>query len=175
MNNQERTTLQTPVLDLQSIVNTPEAKVTTEFTLDLSALDFFGATPIDQAVHVTASVTNHAGALHLTGQASSLLNLCCDRCNGSFSQEKTILLDSLVAAELEDEENEEILLLDKGMLHLDDIATTAFILEMDTKTLCKEDCKGLCPKCGTNLNETDCDCVADNDSPFAALASLLEK
>lgn len=162
------------MLDLQSILYVPEGKVSTEFSMDLSSLEFFGSKPIVEPVTVTASVTNHAGALQLHGQVSTVLSACCDRCNTLFTQEKTVVLDNLVADSLEDEENEDILLLDQGQLPLGDIATTAFILAMDTKTLCSEACRGLCPQCGSNLNEQACTCTPDNDSPFAALASLLD-
>ena len=36
---------------------------------------------------------------------------------------------------------------------------------LPTKVLCKEDCKGLCPNCGKDLNEGSCDCEADNTDP----------
>ena len=40
---------------------------------------------------------------------------------------------------------------------------TAFILGMDTKTLCSEDCKGLCPRCGADLNLGPCSCKKEVD------------
>ena len=59
---------------------------------------------------------------------------------------------------------------------LGDLARTAFILDMDTKTLCSEDCKGLCPRCGADLNQGPCSCKKkDVDPRLAVLAKLLEK
>ena len=81
-------------------------------------------------------MTNQAGALVLEGTASSLLDLVCDRCGKEFSREKRVTLDSLVAQELEDEENDEILLLEGTELDLDQVVTEAFVLAMDTKNLC---------------------------------------
>lgn len=46
------------------------------------------------------------------------------------------------------------------------------ILSMPSLLLCKEDCKGLCPKCGTNLNEGSCDCDRTKENPFSALKNL---
>ena len=46
---------------------------------------------------------------------------------------------------------------------------------MDTKTLCSEDCKGLCPGCGVNLNHEACRCKKQVDPRLAALAKLLEQ
>ena len=61
-----------------------------------------------------------------------------------------------------------------SMVDVEDLARTAFILEMDTKTLCSEDCKGLCHRCGADLNLGPCSCKKDVDPRMAALAKLLE-
>ena len=47
------------------------------------------------------------------------------------------------------------------------------LLNLPEQVLCKEDCKGLCPECGTNLNLKDCDCGdKDIDPRWAALKNL---
>ena len=162
-------------LELRDIIHVPDGKKTFQFQLDLSGLDFYGSRPIVHPVQVQGSVTNHAGALVLEGTARSTLELACDRCRKPFSREKTVVLDSLVAQELEDEENDDILLLDGTGLDLDEAVTTAFVLAMDTKHLCSDDCKGLCPKCGADLNLGPCGCKPDVDPRLAALAQLLDK
>ena len=45
-------------------------------------------------------------------------------------------------------------------------------LSVPSGLLCKEDCKGLCPKCGTNLNERQCSCDTTRDNALAALKNL---
>lgn len=161
-------------LDLRDIIHVPDAKKTFSFQLDLSGEDFYGSRPIVHPVQAEGSVTNHAGALVLEGTARSVLELACDRCGKEFSREKVVKLDSLVAQELEDEESD-ILLLDGAELDLDEAVTTAFILAMDTKNLCSDDCKGLCAKCGADLNLGPCGCRPDVDPRLAALAQLLDK
>lgn len=162
-------------LDLRDIIHTPDAKMTFQFQLDLSQEDFYGSKPIVHPVQAEGSVTNHAGALVLEGTARSVLRLTCDRCGKEFSREKVVPLDSLVAQELEDEETDDILLLDGTVLDLDEVVSTAFILAMDTKNLCSDDCKGLCAKCGADLNLGPCGCRPDVDPRLAALAQLLDK
>lgn len=44
------------------------------------------------------------------------------------------------------------------MLDLEELILSDILLELPTKLLCKEDCKGLCPHCGCNLNHQSCDC-----------------
>ena len=58
---------------------------------------------------------------------------------------------------------------------LDDLARTAFILDMDTVFLCSPQCKGLCPGCGVNLNREACRCKKQVDPRLAALAKLLPR
>ena len=81
----------------------------------------------------------------------------------------------MLAEELEDEDSDDIILLENGAVDLGDLARTAFILDMDTKTLCSEDCKGICPGCGVDLNQGTCTCKKEVDPRLAVLAKLLDK
>lgn len=162
-------------LDLKGIIHVPDAKKSFTCEMDLSDLDFYGRKPISRPVQAEGSVTNHAGALVLEGTIRSVLDLACDRCGKEFSREKVVPLDNLVAQELEDEENDEIILLDGTELDLDEVVSTAFILAMDTKNLCSDDCKGLCAKCGADLNIGPCQCKPETDPRWAALSKLLNE
>ena len=162
-------------LDLRKIIHVPGASAPFDFQLDLTHLDFFGARPISRPIQVQGKVTNRAGALLLEGEASTVLDLTCDRCCKPFTAEKSVPLDYLLATELENEDSEdEIILLENGTADLDEVASTAFILAMDTKNLCSEDCKGLCDRCGADLNLGPCGCRPEVDPRLAALAQLLD-
>jgi len=161
-------------LDLREIIHTPDAERSFQFQADLSGLDFYGRKPITRPVLAEGCVTNHAGALVLEGTARSVLDLVCDRCGKAFSREKAVLLDSLVAQELENEESDEIILLQGTELDLGQVVAEAFILAMDAKTLCSDDCKGLCAGCGADLNLGPCRCTPETDPRWAVLSQLLE-
>lgn len=162
-------------LDLRKIIHVPGASVPFDFQMDLTHLDFYGVRPITRPLQVQGKVTNRAGALLLEGNASTVLDLTCDRCCKPFTREKVVPLDSLLATELEHEDSEdEIILLENGAADLDEVASTAFILAMDTTNLCSEDCKGLCSRCGADLNDGPCGCKPDVDPRLAALAQLLD-
>ena len=163
-------------LDLRDVILVPDAEKSFQCQVDLSDLEFYGRKPIVRPVLAQGSVVNHAGALVLNGTARSELDLVCDRCGKKFSWEKVVALDMLLADELEQEDSEdEIFLLDGNELDLDELVTTAFVLAMDTKNLCSEDCKGLCAKCGADLNLGPCGCRPEVDPRLAALAQLLDK
>lgn len=162
-------------LNLKNIINVPGGVCPFSYELDLSDLEFGGAHPIDQPVQVTGQVRNMAGALVLEGTAATTLHLVCDRCAKPFAREKTVRLETLLAQELADERSDdEIVLLDGDEVDLDDVATTAFVLAMDSKNLCSEDCKGICPGCGVDLNVKACRCKPEVDPRLAVLAKLLE-
>ena len=162
------------LFDVKPILHTPGKQLDFQFALDLSDLEFGGRCPISRPVEVTGSVRNSADVLSLEMTARTTLDAVCDRCGKEFSREKAVPLDCLLADELEDEENDEIVLLEGSEVDLDELVTTAFVLAMDTKNLCSEDCKGLCAKCGADLNLGPCGCRPEVDPRLAALAQLLD-
>ncbi len=162
-------------LDLKEIIHTPGASRAFDYRLDLSQVELFGEKPFDQPIRVSGTVRNMAGALQLEGQAESQMDSRCDRCLKPITVDLKVPVTTLLAEELEDEENDEIVLLEKGELDLDEIFTTACILAVDGKHLCSEECKGLCPTCGADLNKGPCGCKKELDPRLAVLAKLLDK
>ncbi|MBQ3089872.1 MAG: DUF177 domain-containing protein [Oscillospiraceae bacterium] len=161
-------------LDLRGIIHLPGGVKTFEFDLDLSDLDFYGRKPICEPVHVKGKVENRADMLILEATASSELDLLCDACGKPFRRVKTIEVQRMLATELQDEEDDDIILLDGSILDAGEVFTTEFVLEMDTINLCREDCKGLCLGCGADLNTEPCQCKPDMDPRLSALSALLE-
>ena len=161
-------------IDVKPILHTPGKRLDFQFSLDLSDVEFAGRYPISRPVEVAGAVTNTAGLLELELTASSTLDAVCDRCGRAFRQDKAVTFRCMLAEELQNEDNDEIILLENGEVDAGDLARTAFILEMDTKTLCSEDCKGLCPRCGADLNLGPCGCGKETDPRLAVLAKLLK-
>lgn len=162
-------------LDLRDIIHTPGATRDFAYELDLSEVTLYGEHPFTRPVRISGAVRNMAGALQLEGEAGTILDTRCDRCLKPLAVEFTVPVTTLLAEELEDEENDEIVLLENGQADLDDIFSTACILSLDGRHLCSEECKGLCPTCGADLNEGPCGCKKELDPRFAALAKLLDK
>ena len=160
-------------LDVRSIIHTPGGGIEFNEELDFSDVDFGGVYPAVRPVSVVGTVRNIAGMLSLTADVDTVLSCVCDRCGAAFDKPYHVSLERMLAEELEDEENDDILLLDDGAFELDDLAREAFILNMDTKTLCRKDCKGLCSGCGANLNTEACRCKKEIDPRWAALQKLL--
>lgn len=162
-------------LDLKQIIHVPGAELPFSCQLDLSHLEFYGCYPICEPVAVTGAVHNRAEMLELEATLSSNLHLNCDSCGKPFERVVTVPVRRLLATELENEAEDEIILLSGTELDLDAVVTDEFIFAMDTKYLCSEDCKGRCPLCGADLNQGPCQCKPAADSRFAVLAQLLEQ
>ena len=162
------------ILDVTSVLHTPGGRLPFQFSMDLSDLEFGGRYPVSRPVAVEGEVRNSADVLTLTLTASTTLDAVCDRCGKAFSQEKEVPYSCMLAEELQNEDSDDIVLLEAGKVDAGELARTAFVLGMDTKALCSEDCKGLCPRCGANLNDGPCGCQKEPDPRLAVLAKLLE-
>ena len=162
------------LLDVRSILHNPGKHLPFQFELDLSDMEFGGRCPVTRPVAVEGEVRNTATVLELDLVATTKLDAICDRCGKEFVEEKSVPFSCMLAEVLENGENDEIVLLEDGKVDVGDLARTAFILGMDTKTLCSEDCKGLCPRCGADLNLGPCSCQKEVDPRLAVLAKLLE-
>ena len=126
--------------DVRTILHAPGKRLTFQFSLDLSDVEFAGRHPISRPVEVEGAVSNTADLLELELTARTTLDAVCDRCGKAFLQDKIVPFRCLLAEELQNEDNDEIVLLEDGEVDVGDLARTAFILGMDTKTLCSEDC-----------------------------------
>lgn len=162
------------VLDVRPVLHVPGKTLEFQFQMDLSDSEFEGRYPVSRPVETHGQVRNTAGLLELSLSARTTLDAVCDRCGKEFLQEKEVSYSCMLAEELQNEDSDEIVLLEDGKVDVGDLARTAFILGMDTKTLCSEDCKGLCPRCGANWNLGPCSCKKEPDPRMAALAKLLE-
>ena len=163
------------VLDVKRIVNTPGGRIPFEFSEDFSDVDFGGVCPAVRPVSVVGRVQNIAGMLRLQMELAATLSAVCDRCGESFDLPYHPSCEYMLAEELEEDERDDILLLDNDTVDLSELARETFILNMPGKTLCREDCRGLCSGCGVNLNYEKCRCKKEIDPRLAALAKLLEQ
>ena len=161
-------------LNLHEIMQSPGAALPFEAELDTEALDFPAVRSYVGAPRAVGRVVNEAGVLKLTGELTTVMRCTCDRCGSEFEKRKTTPLRATLVDE-DDGENPELFLLEGTEIDLDDILRTSFVLDMDTKFLCRTDCKGLCPRCGKNLNLGPCGCGKETDPRFAVLEQLLDK
>ena len=161
-------------LDLREILYVPGASIPFSCELETERLDFPAVKAYRSAPRAEGRVYNEAGVLHLEGTLTAEMTCVCDRCGAEFESTKQTPLDAVIVGE-ENEEYPEYFVLEGSEIDLDEILSTCLILDMETKFLCSEDCKGLCSRCGKNLNLGPCGCRKEPDPRFAVLEQLLDK
>ena len=161
-------------MNLHELLLNPGSRLPFRCELSTDRLDFPAVLAYTAAPVGEGFIVNNAGALTLRGTLSASLRCVCDRCAAEFDREVSYPLDIPLASELQDEENPDYFLLDGDELDLEELLETVFILNMDTRFLCRDDCKGLCSRCGKNLNEGPCGCRTELDPRLAVLEQLLD-
>ena len=161
-------------LNLREIIEVPGGELPFACELETERLDFPSVLRYRDRPHAEGRVDNEAGVLHVEGTLRAATTGVCDRCGEAVDSVKITELDAVIVEE-ESEDHPELFVLEGNEIDLDEILSTCFILDMETKFLCREDCKGLCPSCGKNLNLGPCGCRKQIDPRFAVLEQLLDK
>jgi uncharacterized protein len=98
------------------------------------------------------------------------------RCLTEFNQSLYIEFTELYAFSKKAEEGVEFVLPEDGQINLGPLVREYMLLDIPISPLCRPDCKGLCPNCGRNQNETTCEHEKEAIDPrLAALKSLIDK
>lgn len=162
---------------LSNIIDSPGASVSFSVSVDLSDLLYGTSYPVSESVLASGTIRNTAGVLVMKGELSTCIHGVCDRCASDFDREVKLPIDVVLVRELanEDSEDEWVFPLVDDSADMDEIVRTVFVLNVDSKMLCRSDCKGLCCRCGKNLNQGPCACEKELDPRFAALRQLLNK
>lgn len=161
-------------LDLSKIIEIPGAEVPFETELNAENLTFPSLAGFASAPRAHGRVINSAGVLTLRGELDADMRCLCDRCGKEFPRSKHMDLAIPLAADLEDKDDPDVYPVEGDGIDVTRVLETVFILNMETKSLCREDCKGLCPICGKDLNEGDHDCTKPVDPRLAVLGQLLD-
>lgn len=163
------------VIDLKKIFVNDNSSLPIEYELDMSSVDFRGVVPLKTPVKFSGTVSNKASLVALQADISYAYTAPCDRCGLETAEEVKVKIDKALAASIEGEESESIILVPDMKLDLDELIYSEVVLSIPTKHLCNENCKGICSKCGKNLNEGKCGCPEKEIDPrMQALADLLK-
>jgi uncharacterized protein len=146
--------------------------------IDLGTSNYRMAGP----VFVAGEVQKHIAAINVKGNVSGSVEIDCSRCLQPVEQPLSIDFDVeyLTEGELGSDGEHEIHTSDLetdelqgNSLDLTQLAREQILLNIPEQFFCREDCKGLCEKCGENLNLVDCKCRQEEIDPrWAALKDL---
>lgn len=153
------------VLNLKDVFLNDGEKVEAQFTVELKPITLDGIYPFDSDASVLAKAENKLGFVSLTLDTSFVYSRPCDRCGKAMKKELSFSFDHRLVAGLSDSEDDDYIEVPDFELELDDLVVSDILLDLPGKYLCSETCKGLCPDCGCNLNEGECNCRKGNIDP----------
>lgn len=105
---------------------------------------------------------------------SVILRSVCARCGEMFDEPLRYTMDELFIKNLDEDTDTDAYSFSGDILCLDDAILDNLFLTLPIVSICKPDCKGICPVCGTNRNICDCGCVVpDPKNPFTVLQSII--
>ena len=102
------------------------------------------------------------------GQVTTVVELQCSRCLESFYYPiKAGFHLNLVESQFKEEftSDEDVIFFDRDEVEIQPFVEQLVFLEIPFAPICKEECKGLCPECGTNQNLSECQCRHENTDP----------
>ncbi len=163
------------ILDLSPIINNEGKRLEIDTVLDLGQTDcdICFKTPIS----LKGSLLNIGGSLELSATAKAVLAHTCDRCLETFEKPLECSFEEVLKKEdaVQKDENPDAIYFQGNSVELDEIVLNNIILSLPIKNLCSEDCKGLCPNCGQNLNVGECSCDTRTADPrFDVLDKFFE-
>lgn len=138
------------ILDLNIIQKSTGETFPVHLTLDLSPIDAgFGVAEVD------GKIRNMAGVVKANLKFSGMYKTVCDRCLEAVALRLEAEIDTIVDPTGAKDDSISV---ENGKIDIEKTAYDALCLEIPTKVLCSDDCRGLCCNCGKNLNFEQCEC-----------------
>jgi uncharacterized protein len=146
-----------------------------DLSIEPSSIDLEDETiSLTKPLQLIGKLTKKSVQVDVEGKINGEIELICSRCleNAATNIENAFkvafITNDYFTTETEAELNEEDLdvsLYDGETIDLIELAREQMLLEVPTHFVCKSDCKGLCPKCGNNLNNQTCNCETKEIDP----------
>lgn len=151
------------MLDLSGLLRGDTREIGIDMSVDIDGSDFdvdFLGSP-----RIEGSAVNMSGYIELSARLTVKYETVCARCLKPLEEDMVLELKYPVAESLENMENDEYIIPENGLVDLGELVRENIILNLPMSHICDEECKGLCSKCGADLNLGDCGCVRVEKDP----------
>ncbi len=162
-------------IELENLFNGGITQIPLDFQFDFSKEEIDGVFPFTTPVYLKGEIKNVAEIVSLSAEATFSLDVYCSRCAEGVTYDMEVPIEHILVSELQNEETDEFIVTENMKLDIEQLTLEDIYFALPSKFLCDDDCKGLCPKCGANLNEGPCECKKDIDPRFEAILSLLDE
>ena len=160
---------------LESLFAGGVSKLPVDCEFDFSKEELDGVFPFTTPVRLQGKIENVAEIVSVKATATFSMDVDCCRCAEELELDMEVPIDHILVTELQNEETDEYIIVEDMKLDIERLTLEDIYFALPSKVLCDDDCKGLCSKCGANLNEGPCECKKDIDPRFEALLSLLDE
>lgn len=156
-------------INIVSVINCDGAKLSINEEYSVGKFDFAGNTySFEKPVVITGEVRNIGDALKIALRLEGEYTSYCDRCGCDVSATVVGEADENITGESV-EIDSEMFTLTGHTLDISGAIESLVYSSLPMRNLCSEDCKGLCPKCGTDLNKSECNCDTTRYDPRFAI------
>jgi uncharacterized protein len=151
------------------------------FQCDITMESFqckLGTFPVNRKEPFSLEISNSGDKkIAVKGEIEVFLIMLCDRCLEEVEVPIRASVNRVFDLKKTEEERiadlDETVYLERGILDTDKLVYSEILLNLPMKVLCSEDCKGICNRCGTNLNHGTCDCdIAELDPRMSVIRDI---
>lgn len=167
-------------VELADIISCENKEMSQQVEIELSSFDSrLGQFPIRTKQPFAMKFANEDGKrLLIQGETEVAIGIPCDRCLEEVNRTFSIALDKEIDLTGSNEElsMENLSYMTGTSLDVDQLIFGEILVSWPMKVLCREDCKGICKRCGANLNQAECQCQKTEPDPrMAAIQDIFNK
>lgn len=154
-------------IDVSDLIKKKSAEKTIDLDVELEGFDYdYEYMKIIDPIQFRGQLDMLGDYFELKGKITGTIELTCSRCLVRYPHELNIEVDDKFSNDQETVDRDvNIIFMDSDTLDITEIVLGNIILSLPIKRLCKEACKGLCPQCGTDLNNSSCGCINEEVDP----------
>lgn len=164
------------IIDLSEIIRDVDVKIRLDHDIDFEPVEFLGESfTFEKPLHIKGSICNNSKSLELKAKVFGTMGANCARCREPLTVEVRFDIDEVIMQNADGLDDEDVIVIEGESIDIKEIVLYNFLMNVSGKYLCSDDCKGLCPKCGVNLNLESCTCDDDEIDPrWAKLAEIMK-
>lgn len=131
---------------------------------------------VDGSMEIKGTVVHTGKGYRVEGNIHFWKTFQCDCCLENSSSEQVLSFLETYKKDGEESGNEDMVSFSGDLIDITELIRETILLSVPLKHICSPDCRGLCIKCGANLNKTECGCDRHVIDPrLAALQKLLNQ
>lgn len=155
------------IINISEILKVYGGEIKLNGDVELSDINFLGEDFVfETPVRLEGRIFNNGKALELDAKCSCNVKVHCARCMKEIRRDVVFRVNEFfMQDDGENSDAEDVILFEGYNIDITDIVANHFLMNAEGKYLCSEDCKGLCPKCGKDLNQGECGCENDDIDP----------